>query len=379
MGWLRLFVFTGLAAMASGATRPPLLADLADRARSLPPEFAADALLRIAAAQYPADAAWRQEAIEDAFRLAAAAQEPFPRRNWTGKPVRAFDKAYIQGLDACTLRCRAVHDMLALDYRKAREMFGSIPTPQIPRLSCDDSLVYDLSIFYTTAGEVAARAFSRKEVANDAQFHFLERYAVGLTSPVEAAPVARLLTGAPLKNGQFEALVDALAAALPQLSADRRSMSAAEAEGAAIEALAAECTRRRVSAQPLLDGWHTFLSGNAREAGCVDGKSAAAGRCASPECRQLATRFSALIMGANAYALTAEQKANDEWRISLRAYLAALAEWKCDNPSECFEFKDRFYGELFHTTPNGPERDLVLGALLGWLQRNDYQRDHRVE
>ncbi len=202
-------------------------------------------MLRIAAAPEPADTAptdisWRRQLIEDAFHLAASAQQPFARRNWTGKSAGLFDKSYTQGLDACTLQCRAVHAMLELDYKKARELFSTIPAPRIAPASCNDALVYDPSIFYATASEVAARAFGPKEMANEEPFHLLERYAAGLTSIVEAVPIARMLTGAPLKNGQFETLTDSFAAALQQLSRDE---SAAEPKSASTSDVGRRLTR----------------------------------------------------------------------------------------------------------------------------------------
>ncbi len=392
MGWHRFLAFgllaiACLAASAPGATRPSPLVDLADRARSQPPEFAADALLRIAAAPEPADRAptdiaWRRQLIEDAFHLAAGAQQLFARRNWSGKSAGLFDKAYVQGLDACTLQCRAVHAMLELDYKKARDLFSTIPAPRIGPVLCDDTLVYDPSIFYATADEVAARAFSPKEMANEEPFHLLERSAAGLTSIVEAAPIARMLTGAPLKNGPFETLTDSFAAALQQLARDESAATPANTSvsgAAAIDALAAECTRRGIGAQPLVEAWRAYGSRNLKGAPCADSKSVA-GQCESSACNHLAGQFSALVMGTNGFALTAGQKSAPEWDGKLRQYLAELADWKdADNPSECFQFKSRFYSELFHTAPNDADRDLLLGALLNWLQQNTYQREHRVE
>jgi hypothetical protein len=389
---LRFIALAFLAAATPGATRPNPLADLADRARSQPAELAADALLRIAAAPEPADApptdiAWRRQLIEDAFHLAAGAQQPFARRNWTGKSAGLFDKSYVQGLDACTLQCRAVHAMLELDYKKARELFLAIPAPRIAPASCNDTLIYDPSVFYATADEIAARAFSPKEVANEEPFHLLERYAAGLTSIVEAAPIARMLTGAPLKNGQFETLTDSFAAALEQLSRDESTAepkNAIASDAAAIDALAAECTRRGIGTQALVEAWRAYGSRNSKAAPCADAKPVAghsvAGQCESSTCRQLAAQFSALTMGTNGFALTAEQKSSADWDGKLRQYLAALADWKdADDPSELFQFKSRFYSELFHTAPNDVDRDLLLGALLNWLQQNGYQREHRVE
>ena len=402
MGWLRFFAFAWLAAAGatdgSAASRPPIFADLADRARAQPAEFAADALLRIAGAPKLTDVTWKREVLEDAFHLAASAQQPFARRNWTGSPVSPLDKAYAQGLDTCTLQCKAVHGMLAIDYKKARELFGEIPAPQIPRLSCDDALVYDVSIFYATVGEVAARAFSAKEVAEEEPFHLLQRYAADVTSPAQAAPIARMLVGASLKPAQFEALVDSFAGALQQLSGDDRSFSATipgDADGA-IAGLQAECARRKINAQPLLEAWRAYMARQFSGARCadsiargpngdvkpasVDGKARLAAPCESLQCQQLATQSTSLVRAPNGYGLTPEQKSTTEWGAKLRQYLAALADWKeDDDPVDYFQYKSRFYGDLFYVAPNGPERDLLLSTLLAWLQRSGYQRDHRAE
>jgi len=385
MGWLNFLALAGLAAGASATTRPAMFGDLADRARAQPAEFAADALLRIAEAPTPTDVAWKREILEDAFHLAAGAQQPFARRNWTGWPAIPFDKAYAQGLDACTLQCRAVHAMLAIDFKKARELFGEVPPPRIPRLTCDDPLVYDVSIFYATVGEVAARAFSAKEAAEQEPFHLLQRYAADMTSPAQAAPIARMLVGASLKPAQVEALVDSFAGALMQLSGDDRSFTATISgdADAAISSLSAECARRRINAQPLEEAWRMYLARQLSGARCADsaaGRPHPAGQCESPQCRQLGAQFKGLVMGTTGFGLTLEQKATSEWGGRLRQYLSALADWtEGDDPVEYFQSKSQFYGILFDVTPNGPERDLLLSTLLGWLQQNGYQRDHRAE
>jgi hypothetical protein len=392
MGWLGFLALAWLAGTGatagSGAIRPPALVDLADLARAQPPEFAADALLRIADAPKLTDVAWKREILEDAFHLAAGAQQPFARRKVTGWPASLFDKAYGQGLDALTLQSKAVHAMLAIDFKKARELLGDMPAPRIPRLACDDAddaLVYDVSIFYATVGEVAARGFSAKETAQGEPFHLLQRYAADAASPAQAGPIARMLVGASLKPAQFEALVNSFAGALGQLSGDDRSFSAtmADAADAAMASLSAECARRRINAQPLVDAWGAYKTRQAGGARCADSAVRGpqpAGKCQSSQCRQLAAQVQGLIMGTNGFGLTPEQKATSEWGGRLRQYLAALADWKeDDDPVEYFRAKSQFYGILFEVAPNGAERDLLLRTLLAWLQQNGYQRDHRAE
>jgi hypothetical protein len=384
MAWLRFLVLAGLAAGACATTRPAVFADLADRARSLPPEFAADALLRIADSPNVTDVAWKRQVLEDAFHLAAGAQQAFARHDGTGRPTNRFDKSYAQGMDACTLQSKAVDAMLTIDYKRAREMFGEIPPPQVPRLSCKDTLVYDVSIFYVTAGEVATRAFSAKEVAEEQPFHLLQRYTVEATSPAQIAPIARMLVGATLKPAQFEALVNSLAGTLTQLSGDDRSFSAFQGEAeAAITGLATECARRRINAQPLVEAWGAYKTRQLSGERCTDSTkpvAQTAGRCASPQCQQLAAQFNGLIMGPNAYGFTPEQKSTPEWAEKFRQYLAAVADWKGDDdPDEYFQVKSQFYGDLFNLTPHGPERDVLLRTMLAWLQENGYRREHRVE
>jgi hypothetical protein len=439
MGSLRIFTYLCLAAAASGAERPQVLIDLANRAHSVPAEFAADALLRIAASSPAANLAWKRELIEDAFRIAVGAQQPYARRAWLTSHGGLAEKAFAQGLDACTLQCRAVEAMLALDPRKAREMFEQIPSPAIPRLSCEDALVYDVSAFYATLGDVAQQGFSPKEVALQEPLHLLERYVPALTSPVQAGPIATMLTGAPVPPAQLEGLIDAFASSLKQLSGDGRAFSATisgQSDAAAIEALASAGGRHRINSLPVLDAWRSYLVRHLGGSVCGDvsgvgasglsvainaaGSTDAAysgpvgavryfnenmrtgalaaisdqevqpanldsvarviGPCESVECRQFNSQFGGLVLGASGMAYTEEEKAGPEWAGKLKEFMEAVNGWKsADDPAEYFLWKGHFYSNLFHVLPNGANRDIVLSAFLSWLEQNDYQRDHRVE
>jgi len=441
MGLLRSLTYVCIAAAALGAERPPLLVDLANRAHSVPAEFAADALLRIAGASQGVDPAWRRQLIEDAFRIAAGAEQPYARRAWMPSRGGLAEKAYTQGLDACTLQCRAVEAMLPLDRSKARELFEQIPAPKVPRLSCEDALVYDVSAFYAALGNIVQQGFSPKEVAQQEQLHLLERYVPDLNSPVQAGPVASLLAAAAVSSTQLEGLIDSFASALKQLSEDGRAFSgtiSGQSEASAIEALASTGARQRINYLPVVDAWRSYLvrylggsvcgdingagsgasfgSDPATSAGFInmgysgplgavryfnenmrtgalpaisdqevqpaklDAKARLSGPCESEECRQFAAQFGSLVLGPVGIALTEEEKASPEWAAKLREYMEALSGWKtADDPAEYFLWKSHFYSDLFHVVPNGPNRDAVLSAFLSWLEQNDYQREHRVE
>src|SRR5207245_10342454 len=102
---------------------PTKLLELVDRARSVPPEFGADALLRLAESDAVADPDAKRELIEEAFRKAGTAQEPMKRRSLkpgAGDTRVSFQaRAYAQDLDALSLQSRAVSAMLHVDKSKA--------------------------------------------------------------------------------------------------------------------------------------------------------------------------------------------------------------------------------------------------------------------
>src|SRR5581483_902694 len=102
------------------AAAPSEVAGLIDMARAAPPEFAADALIRIAASG-GIDKAKKAALLEEAFQTAQSAQQPYKRRialAKTGGPVRFVNSAYAQEIDSLSLRLRAIEALLPIDARK---------------------------------------------------------------------------------------------------------------------------------------------------------------------------------------------------------------------------------------------------------------------
>ena len=251
--------------------------------------------------------------------------------------------------------------------------------------------------------------------------HLLERYVPDLTSPVQAGPIASMLTGAAVPPAQLEGLMDAFASALKQLSGDGRSFSATisgQSDAAAIEALASTGGRQRINSLPVLDAWRSYLvrhlggsvCGDLGGAGSsaypsvtppladpaysgplgavryfnenmrtgalpaisdqevqpanLDSQARVIGPCESVECRQLSTQFGGLVLGPAGMAYTEEQKASPEWAGKLREYMESLSGWKtADDPAEYFLWKAHYYSDLFHVLPNGANRDIVLSGV----------------
>src|ERR1041384_4049837 len=87
---MRVLLLIFCAVVALEAQKPPepakapamskKMQELVERARSVPPEFSADALLRIAESDAVTDSGVKKELIEEAFRKAGGAQEPMKRK-----------------------------------------------------------------------------------------------------------------------------------------------------------------------------------------------------------------------------------------------------------------------------------------------------------
>src|SRR5258708_965578 len=174
------------------AAAGPSVDALIEAARTAPPEFLSDALIRIAS-NSQLEKPRKIELLNQAFERAAGAQLPYKRTSGLLRPdgqAAYWNRVYGQDLDALSLRLRAVSAMLPLDGVKARELFVQIPPLKLPRATCDDFLVYDASRFYEVLGVVARQSFSDKEAQDGELARFLQRYAGAISSAVEIAPMA---------------------------------------------------------------------------------------------------------------------------------------------------------------------------------------------
>ena len=169
------------------AKLPEPYQSLAELARGAPPEFTADALLRIVEQGRLADRDARRDLIDEAFRSASAAKFSVRMQGLPGTLTDtasgSLSRAYALQLDMVSLESRAVRDMLPLDPVNARKLFGEIARPMLAPLTCDDALVYDLSDFYQALGAVVNGAFTQKQHSKNDHLNFLTDYLGQAASP----------------------------------------------------------------------------------------------------------------------------------------------------------------------------------------------------
>jgi hypothetical protein len=436
MTGLTSILFLPLVCAAAG--RPAEIESLADSARAAPAEFAADAMIRIAGIE-KLEKGWRVELLEEAFRRATAAKEPYRRRAAfsTLEGLSGFwNRVYAQRLDGLSLQLRAIDALLPLNAAKARDLFLQIAPLSLPRLSCEDALVYDVSHFYHTLAWVANQAFTPEEIKEEEPFKLIDRYVRGIASPAQVAPVARVIASARVSAPQLEALVVAFAGALEAMNGDDRSFTSNRADaGLAMRELLEALRRREMSPVPLLEAYRAYLVRHYQAARCADsehvtvklaiasadpaleeaetaanaalffnqklrvdpvaaitdeertaakveGEAVGQKPCESSACAALAKQYLELMMGPDGMPYAAAQKGAAEWQNKLREFLSRMAAWKQgsgETAAEHFRFRCSMYTDLLALAPGGAGRDTVLRAMLDFLKQNRLQAENPLE
>src|SRR5262245_36362229 len=198
--WLRVRGFVNQSQRDSEAapvkSRNPELVKLIDELRVAPPEFAADSMIKLSA--HPEiDDKWKVEILEEAFRIAFDAQLPYkmkhlenlPPETRTGYKGRAFDLK----MDRLSLQLLAIINLIRLDRMKARSLWNEMQKPRLAPLKCEDSLVYDISLYYLAIMEMARKAFTPEEMRTGEEARFVDSHIVNIASPAEVIEAAQAI------------------------------------------------------------------------------------------------------------------------------------------------------------------------------------------
>lgn len=415
---------------------PVEITALINAARSVPAEFAADALIRIAESNQIPDQKRKRALLEEAFRLASSAQQPVRRVGLPGSLVDTrsgyLSRAYDRKLDALSLQSRAVKAMLEVDKQKARQLFGEISKLPLQPLGCEDALVYEVSDFYDTLNSLAQTAFTKEEVAANEHIYFVQSYVDGMVSPVQVEPVAQvILSVGKSYPAHLSQLVRAFSVALTKISGDDRSFSFSISKGSGgrgITELAAACKQQNIPTDNLLKSVREYFVRHLHSSRCADNVDAKdrnfsdpkyleyfnsllsetdpdkktlalitaddtkptgiAGSITeypywqTPEAKKLLIGVKKLRFGADNKPLTAEQKKEAEWQLSLRGMLNDLVAWdgsKEKSEADFFHQKSVLFEGLLGLAPSGTERDHVLNTFMAFLSKPLIQRDSRID
>ncbi len=395
----------------------PDLSQIVDLAQSAPSEFAARALLRVAQSPSLHDKTWKGELLEQAFQTAASARTPVGRHIGNGLAANGSREQRIaeasdMGLDHLMLQSLAVNAMLALNPKRARELFLEIPKPVPARLRCEDALVEDPSIYFATATTIAGIGFTPEERKRDEAALFLNERVQRLTSAVELAPAIRMVSAASriMTSAQYKLLTSSLAAAFERISGDNRAFASALPE------ISKEMTVFRGS--ELNEAYRQFLVKNLTGPRCADSDLGDFARSAVADFNSginatvipiklddikpsrmdakamvtysgnraeealLSAKLTSLLLGDGHAALTDQQKNTAEWREQFSDALHNIEGIKpAIGESEALFYyrKGTALRGLLLVAPSGESRDKILQEYISFLKASNFQQESLIE
>lgn len=406
---MRLLSILLLAVALNARANPGSLEELINLARSAPPELAVDALLKIAAGA-PRDA--RKALIEEAFQLGALAAQAYPLTaiDGTAPDTRSIYRSHASrlGLDALTLRARAVAAMLEADRDRARAMFQSLPPPAADKPGCKDSLTPGFDVYYQLAARIAQTAFTARERRDQDDFAFLLALLRPASSELSWAPLVHAALAMQPAPEQAELLVATFASRLEQIATgDRLFSQQAGAMRDALSALLAFARSRGIAVQGLLQSFATYLRAHQRGERCSDSPEAAAllewynselrgetpavepvrlaeirkpeveAYFESAESRRFAAAVRKLRFDEQGRVLTLEQRHSAEWKRAFTDFLKDFAGWTgASEKSDIAYFHQKaiLLEALLELTPAGAERDKLAAAAVQHLRDTSIQR-----
>ena len=408
--------------------RAPEIQALADRAGALPVEFRADVLLRLIAAGKIADSKWQREILEDLFTAAAQAHYPlamFDVGTQTDTRSWALASGFKLGLDTLSIRCRVVSTMLAVDPRRARELFVQTAPAQIADPKCEDELAPNVSLWFETLRDVADRSFPGAERGQGFAIQFFEPYLRAMESSLQLPSAARAIRTLKASGEQRQKLVNVFAAKMADLADGDRAFTFAirrlDLPGEIVQ-LGEESRKQGVSVDNLLAAYRSFLVTHVSAGRCADsalkedavrkfnerlrwagylasadldaipdaeGRPSKAGGKAnmvpywqSAPAKRLLSAIKHLRFGDGSRALSDEQKRTVEWQNEVRQFLADLANWSPqDEPSAADYFHERaiLYTGLMDLIPDGPLRDSVVQSCVAFMSQNPIEMESPIQ
>jgi len=318
---------------------PPDLERIAQLANASPAEFAADALLRVAAVT-KVDRRLRMELIDRAFHVATGAQFHTPLTAVSQLPdttAGMVASAAKLNLDTLSLQARAVRGMLELDKKAARQLFLDINLPAIEPRTCDQVLVPDASALYDVLAAVANSTFTEQERQKEEHINLVLTYmSRALQTPALSQMIQSLNVTAEQRD-ILTARLGGLRPAEPACPAETKSTKASEREDA---------FWKSERAKRLFDGGLRLRSKD----------------------------------NGNPY--TSAERDSDVWYQQLTDYMKDLADWRSSDEKDeatYFHQKAIVYEMLVELIPRGRERDNAIQSYVDFVANSNLQREKPVE
>lgn len=232
-------------------------------AQSVPAEFSADLLIRLAESGEIKDGKRRQDLLIEAFYSAAKAQQPLKLAALPGSAVDSRSgyraNSFRLGLDSLSLQCRAIRALMPLNKQKARQLFDEIKL-KLDKLDCENALAYDVDSFFDTILVIAQTGFSSEEIQRGEHIYFVENYVSKINSPNQIKPAIKVLTSVKTTSLELARLGRAFSSALAKVPTDDRAFSAPwNSTMSSIDGLVSKFTQRGLPGDEIIESYRTYL------------------------------------------------------------------------------------------------------------------------
>ncbi len=212
--------------------RPREIVALLNDARLAAPELAVDTFLKVVESKKIKDPEWRREILDEALRMADDVKYPIRKQRvyYASVPVDTVSGymtlAYDQRLDSLSLKARAIHDILADDRMRARQLVFQIGGDLgLKSVACDEAMSYVVDDLYTSVASVVNEAFTPTEIKEGVRGLFILPWIENIQSPSQIMPVIEMLTDVKATTTERRLLINAFQQSINKNFADDPSFS----------------------------------------------------------------------------------------------------------------------------------------------------------
>jgi len=386
-------------------------------ARTLPPEFSADTLIRLAGLPQIANPK-KVELLDEAFERAHSARDEY---RLSARPELPDDsrqgaqrQAYATGLNRVSLQSRAVQQLAFIDPQRGRELFEWIDL-NVAAAACDGPLVPVVDDYYSALGYVARATFGSDR---SAALWFLEFHLWRAHLPTEMPAVARAMQRFQPKPEEAAYLENVLRVILQGSRPDARGFSNASLDivqrltdlqkahrelnvgGFDVMASLRDYLTTQLTGPRCADSITEAMTGPAFNAALtvldadyavkpIDGASLRPSRVLaparidyywqSPEARRLREEWLQL-RGRDKLPVKLSVRVTSEWRDQAEQLLTRIEQWTGNRepaPRDYLYQKSVLLTGLLELMPQSPVRSRALRALVEFLRHEDNDRNLR--
>ena len=388
-------------------------------ANNQPIEIAADVLFNALDAKLIKDQQKQRAIIEDLFRRASEAKEPFKMTYYGGNVDTRpgyRSSALDLNLDQLSIQLRAVKLMMTIDKLKARQMFRDIPDLKLLAQLCDHVLSYVISDYYKLLKDIVDQTFQPEERQRKQHIYFASTYIESMDSPAQIEPMISFLASVKVTPAEFSILLDSFIASLRKVGASPRGFALSmrdrlpgaikyliEAESKATNAETSQTSRAfrtylakqlsgtqcadslmtgsKEKKHPLIEAVNVLFESPLTEEEIKPEKVDPAAKVfiywKTPKLVKLMPEYAKLRFGAKD-ALSLEERNKQEWLQAFLKFLEQMDDWKPeDEETEADYLHQRsvlYYG-LIQIAPPGPLLSNVLRSYALFLRDSKMQKE----